>query len=117
MKVVCVSVGRGNSPKSHWLTLHREYLVLEFVAIPLRSLKVRVLADDGFTPILVDSAQFLAIDQRLPASWVCSITEGGIVSMGPKAFLERGFWERFFDLDPDALKRFRQELDTMGGAA
>src|SRR5216683_2988200 len=75
--------------------------------------KMRILADDNRTPILVDAAMFAANSQPIPRSWVATIREGGVVELGPRAWLEHGFWERYFDGDPDAIAAFRREVEAM----
>jgi hypothetical protein len=114
MKALCVSV--GNVPGAGgWLTVHREYDVLGILALPGRSIKFRVLADDGITPILADSALFAASATSLPRSWVCTVAQDGVVEMGPKEWLEPGFWERFFDQEPDAVESFHRAIQSLYG--
>jgi hypothetical protein len=115
MKAVCVSLGEGAPNRGAWLTLHREYQVLAILGIPGRSIKFRVLSDDGHTPILADSTLFAASDQSLPRSWVCAVTQDGVVELAPKKWLEPGFWERFFDRDQQALEAFQQEVEASDG--
>ncbi len=114
MKAICVSLGNEAPAKGGWLSLHREYDILAILALPGRSIKFRVLSDDGRTPMLADSDLFLAAGQPLPKSWVCSVTEDGVVELGPKDWLQPGFWERFFDHDPEAVKSFRNEIAQFG---
>lgn len=114
MKALCVSLGDGRSGTANWLTLHREYAVLEILALPGRRIEFRVLADDGRTPILADSALFAVNDQPVPATWVCRVSQDGFVELGPRAWLEpEGFWERFFDGEPAAVESFRTELEAL----
>jgi hypothetical protein len=91
MKVLCVSWGDPTSNKEGWLTLHREYSVLAILALPGRSIKFRLLSDDGRTPILADSSLFAASDQPLPEAWVGKVTQDGVVELGPKQSLRPGF--------------------------
>jgi hypothetical protein len=114
MKALCVSLGKGARARSGWLTLHREYRVLAILALPGRTIEFRVLSDDGHTPILVDSTLFAASEQPLPEGWVCTVTQDGVVELGPKQWLKPGFWEEFFDRDPHAVEVFRQEIEALG---
>jgi hypothetical protein len=112
VKAVCVALrgGRTNSP---WLTLHGEYQILSILMTPSGPAKLRILADDGRTPILVDAAMFSMNSQPLPDTWVAIIEEGGIVELGPRSWLKPGFWERYFDGDADAMTQFQREMSNM----
>jgi len=115
VKVLCVTLGDSQPSPTGWLTLHREYLVLAILALPGRTIRFRVLSDDGRTPILADSSLFAAPVQPLPATWAGTVTEDGVVELGPQRWLEPGFWERFFDRDPVAVEVFSQEVEALGG--
>jgi hypothetical protein len=116
MKALCLGLGDDAALlKGGWLTLHREYDVLAILASPGRTIEFRVLADDGRTPILADSRLFAATAQPVPGSWVCTVSEDGVVELGPSAWLEEGFWERYFDGDPDAVECFRTGIGAPGG--
>ena len=115
MKVLCVALDESQPDQSGWLTLHREYLLLAVLALPGRSIKFRVLSDDGRTPILADSILFAAPIQAVPDTWAAIVTEDGVVEFGPDRWLEPGFWERFFDRDPTAVRAFREEVESLGG--
>jgi hypothetical protein len=96
-----------------WLTLNQEYLVLSILAIPKRATKLRILADDNRTPILADATMFAARSEPIPASWVVTIRDGGALELGPRRWLELGFWERYFDGDVDAVAIFHDEVRGM----
>lgn len=114
MKVLCVNLGDPQTSRSAWLTLDQEYLLLALLAVPGRRIKFRVLSDDGRTPILADSRMFAAPIQRLPESWVATVTQDGVVELGPAPWLESGFWERYFDRDPEAVATFQREVGLLG---
>jgi hypothetical protein len=112
VKVLCVSLGddRTSDP---WLTLNKEYLVVSVEFRPRGAAKLRIIADDQRTPILVDSSHFAVNREPLPASWVCTIREGGIMEFEPRSWTELDFWERYFDRDPIAVATFDAELRRM----
>ena len=110
-----MTLGQSQPDQSGWLTLHREYLLLALLAVPGKSIKFRVLSDDGRTPILADSSLFAAPSQDLPGTWAAAVTEGGVVEIGPSRWLVPGFWERFFDREPEAVLVFREEVESLGG--
>jgi hypothetical protein len=41
-----------------------------------------------------------------------AIREGGVVELGPPSWLEPGFWERYFDRDPDTISQFQREISA-----
>ena len=111
MRAVCVSLDGERGSKAGWLTLHREYVVLAISADPVSGIEFRILADDGRTPILADSRLFAANEQSFPTFWVGRVTEGGVVELGPPEWLKRGYWESFFDQDPEAIATFHRVVE------
>ncbi len=53
---------------------------------------------------------FETVDRSVPSNWVVDVKEGGLLSMRPAAWLERGFWERYFDDDAAAIAAYEREL-------
>lgn len=115
MKCVCVRL-RDKSRDDPWLTLGREYDVLSILVVPGRLSVLRILADDGRTPILVESSAFEMVSQEIPSNWFCVISEGGVVELGPEAWLQDGFWERYFDGDAVAVEQFWQDVQRVSGS-
>lgn len=111
MKALCVKTADGS--RDSWLTLNREYQVLSVLMTPKGPAKLRIVADDGRTPILADSPLFAMSSQPIPRSWVLAIMEGGVAEIGPRSWLEPGFWERYFDSDADAISQFQKEVLRM----
>jgi hypothetical protein len=112
VKALCISLG-SDRESDPWLTLNREYLVLSILVTPKGHARLRILADDNRTPILVDATMFAASPQTLPWAWVATIREGGSVELGPRRWLELGFWERYFDGDADSVAAFQDEIRAM----
>jgi hypothetical protein len=112
VKALCVRLSDSRD-KDSWLTLNQEYQVLSVLMTPRGPAKFRVVADDGRTPILADSTLFAMSSQKLPQSWVFAVREGGVVALGPPQWLETGFWERYFDGDADAVRKFQEEMSRM----
>lgn len=90
------------------VNLDEQYDILSILLEPGRGAKFRVLTADG-TPALFDAAMFVATAAAIPRNWVMSVREGGVVSFGPESWLQPGFWERYFDGDPDAVAAFDTE--------
>lgn len=112
MKALCVTLEDSGDCDS-WLTINREYMVFSVLMIPKGPAKLRIVGDDGRTPILVEASRFAMTPQHTPSSWACAIREGGVVEFGPPSWLEPGFWERYFDGDIDAVQHFREEIGRM----
>jgi hypothetical protein len=104
-----MTLGDG-SDRDSWLTLNHEYQVLSVLMTPKGPAKLRILSDDGRTPILAEASMFAMSSQPLPPSWVFNIREGGVVELGPASWLEPGFWERYFNGDADAVMQFQREV-------
>jgi hypothetical protein len=71
------------------------------------ALPLRVLADDGRTPILAETSMFAS-------SWVGTIKEEGVVEFGPPSWLYLGFWARYFGGDSGAAEEFQREARYLG---
>jgi len=95
------------------LILDEEYVVLEIHVEPGQGAAFRIIPKDG-TPALFEAAMFMTTDQGIPDTWEARVREGGIVHIAPTAWLQSGFWERFFDRDPEAVAVFVKELEHMG---
>jgi hypothetical protein len=112
MKVLCVNiispVTLREVPAHPGVKRLEEYDVLEMLVLPGRGAKFRILTDDG-VPALFDAAMFVTTAAAIPRHWVMSAREGGLVKLGPAPWLEPGFWERYFDGDPDAIAAYESE--------
>jgi hypothetical protein len=56
---------------------------------------------------------FTTVDERIPPNWVVRARDDGILKLAPAAWLEPGFWERYFDLDPEAIATFEAGVAGM----
>lgn len=113
MKVRCVRIldqsGREKT-SSTWLTIGRVYDVLS-LQIESRRNMVRIMDDHGPGPGIYRLEQFDLVDGSIPAIWVARKTHRGDgLSLEPEAWTPVGFWERYFDGDPEARAVFEQEL-------
>lgn len=114
MRVLCIKiispVTREEVLEHPGVQLDLEYDVLSILVESGRGAKFRIRTDDG-TPALFDAAMFAAAADKIPRNWVMSVREGGLVSFGPARWLQPGFWERYFDGDPEAVAVFKSESD------
>jgi len=89
VKALCVRVA-GDGGRDSWLTLNHEYQVLSVLMTSKGPAKLRIIADDGRTPILADASMFAMSSQPLPPSWILAIREGGVLEPGPRPGWSRG---------------------------
>lgn len=117
MKVVCIKiinpVTRRETETSNWLSLDSDYLVLSIQGSPGRELAVRVLDDRGGVPGVWPIEMFMTISSRIPSNWVVSIGENGQFDAAPWKWLRPGFWEDYFDHDPQAIADFEEEKNKI----
>lgn len=112
MKVRCVSIINPATlervAESAWVSIGQEYTVLEVDALPDHRFSVRLDLGDQ-VPGLWDSEMFETTDPVIPAVWVARFSDGGSLQFAPPRWLERGFWERYFDDEPDAVAVFEED--------
>lgn len=118
MRVVCrkiVSATTGEEVRtSPWLTVGREYVVLEMVAEPGGVVELRLLGDESEGgPGLWDARLFTVSSPAPSSAWTVAIHGDGAVRIGPAAWRRPGFWEAFFDGDRDAVAEFEEATEAM----
>jgi hypothetical protein len=104
-----------NSP---WISVSKQYTVLEIVSSGRGPAQFRIVCDDGRTPGLQDCRQFDTVSADIPPEWIAETNERGL-TVGPKEFLRGGFWEDFFDQRPEAVRQFAdvyKRLDSLRDA-
>ena len=88
-----------------------EYPVLEVFAA--RSRILFRLPDRGArldeieSPGLWDAGMFEIVSDRMPTCWVTRL-EDGRLTLAPREWQRPGFWEDFFDHEPDAVADYDQ---------
>jgi len=118
MKVRCIKItnphsGRDESPRDSWFTVGKEYLVLEIYLDPANKRSMyRIEADNGVTPVLTTITDFVIVSGDIPSSWVAMQTDE-MITFGPSAWMQPGFWEAFFDRDDNMGKIYKQEKIKM----
>ncbi len=85
-----------------WLTVGGTYPALEIPCTPKKML-LRVLADDGMTPILVAASAFSLVGGSVPTSWRIGVDEADAptLTIGPRVWAG-DFGTRYFDTDAAA---------------
>ena len=116
MKVVCLKLldARGDEvDSSPWATLDAEYIVLALEAAPGGRVQLRIIGDDGPTPVLFESEMFMTTSSDIPSNWVVSIGENGLFDLAPAKWLRTGFWEDYFNGDAQAIAEFEEEKNKI----
>lgn len=119
MKVSCIKIINPitNEPqtKSPYLTLGKEYIVLEVLILPEKDLSYRLIDDDNYTPSIHDSPQFEIVSSHIPSNWVIdqSAPYSRIITLAPKEWNIRGFWDDYFDMKAEALAIFEKEKNII----
>ena len=65
----------------------------------------------GLFPVI----EFDVVDPTLPTQWVAKTGLNGQVELSPREWQIDGFWERYHDEDPEALKIFQQCWEALVG--
>lgn len=120
MKVICIRVPSPidgmQLDSSPWVTVDRDYTVVSVLAEVGGRVKVQLLNDTQSLGWF-NANCFLTVDSTIPANWVARVGEGGALRLAPAAWLEEGFWERFYDADPDAHESVERELTIIRSTA
>lgn len=84
---------------SAWLTIGATYHVLEILVDPNGNddLTFRIMSDNNETPIIERASQFELVTNSIPRCWSVSFLPDSLLYFAPLEWMERGFWERYFD--------------------
>lgn len=113
MKVRCIRiispVDGSDLVESSWVRVGHEYVVLTLLIDPSGHVKVRI-ANDRESPGIWASEMFETSDENLPPNWVARLEVDGLLEFGPKDWLRKGFWEDYYDYEPEARAQYEREL-------
>ena len=116
MKVLCTSIISPVSGEplesSTWVHIGGEYLVLGIEAVVRERIRLQIVTDEG-TPSWWDSRMFATTDPRIPPDWEAAVNEKGHVTLCPTRWAAPGFWERYFDQEPEAKVEYAEELSKI----
>ncbi|MEI9951896.1 MAG: hypothetical protein WDO74_23660 [Pseudomonadota bacterium] len=70
--------------------------------------RLRIVGDEPI-PALFEPEMFEVVSSVIPPTWVVDSPKPGYLSFGPASWNGAGFWERFFDSEPDAVAEFVAE--------
>lgn len=117
MKVECVSLSdpKTGKPvsKNASLTVGKVYQVLCVFMEENRPVKYRLIRDDGHVAALYKASQFKVVSGVLPPNWVAHYQVDAFFELAPKPWVERGYWESYFDGDPTAVEQFIAEKEII----
>jgi len=116
MKIKCLKILDPNTGKelesSSSLTVGKEYVVLSIHVEDRDNTKFQILRDDH-TPSFHNANQFEVISSKIPNTWQIDFIPKSYLSLGPKAWSRPGFWDDYFDGDPEAEAIFDREKEVM----
>jgi hypothetical protein len=98
--------------RGSWLRIGDVYDVLEVHAGEDGRNLLRLVGRQS-TPALFHVRAFTILDGRFPSTWTISSSEDAFV-LGPEPWREAGFWDRFFDREPEAVRIYEVECWKMG---
>jgi hypothetical protein len=111
MKVRCIRLLESSgkpTDKSGWLTIGKTYHVLEVMQDRGRWL-LRLIGDEPNGLALFQLEQFEIVSSKIPSSWIISWGKEGFFELTTEAWRDAGFWDRYYDRDPEALRIFEDE--------
>jgi hypothetical protein len=104
---------REGRPLGSGLTVGREYEVLAIEFDPTQGILFRIIGNDRTMPALYLGELFEIIDPAIPRTWVVGRNTRGWYAIAPQPWTVSGFWERFFDREPEALLIFEEQCQLM----
>ena len=112
MKVRCIrlldATGKPQD-KSGWLTVGKIYHVLEVVQGTDRKWMFRMVGDGLNGVALFWLEEFEIVSSKIPDSWIIMWPKDDFFVLRPESWSRPGFWERYYDKDPESIRIFEQE--------
>lgn len=99
--IVRAGSDRTDSP---FLTTNKEYVV-----IGLDDTFFRAITDRG-EPVLIPRSKFEIVDESIPAHWIWTCFADDKFYADPPELSARGFYERYFDHDQQAVETLHAYL-------
>jgi len=65
------------------------------------------------TPALFQPEIFEIVSSLVPETWIVASGSPGHLEFAPAAWTAPGFWESYFDGDPEAVRCFHEERDKI----
>jgi hypothetical protein len=105
-------------PTNHstWTRIGATYPVLSIEVDP-EGPRFRMLGKDRHTPALFRPEMFEIASPIIPPTCVVATIAPGAFHLAPEPWTQKGFWERYFDSDPEAMASFERERAKILAAA
>jgi len=110
VKVRCIQLLDSRSrhaERSAWAKIGSVYHVLSVWMEPGQT-RLRLVGEET-TPALFEPEMFEVASSVIPPTWELTSPKPGYLSLAPHAWNAPGFWERFFDGEPEAVADFNRE--------
>ncbi len=112
MKVKCIKIyneiKKQYQDSSPWLTIGKEYVVLS-IEVRENIIYYLLVSDSNNQPGMHNAVQFEIISGKIPRNWIIEKGSSVIFTLGPEAWWGKNFWEKFHDVDPEALETYKRE--------
>jgi hypothetical protein len=109
MKVRCIklldSMGEV-AEHSAWARVGNVYHVLSISISPSQT-RLCLIGDEP-TPALFELDMFEIVSSTIPSVWVITSPKSGWFSLAPEPWSRPGFWEEFYDREPEAMACFEE---------
>ncbi len=96
----------GGENKTAFLTIGKAYTVLEVYHDDRHGLMFRIIDDENISPVLFAAGQFVITSSLIPKEWIIKVKQNGYFELTPEPWSRDGFWEAYFNDDPEAVKAF-----------
>jgi hypothetical protein len=116
MKVRCKSLkdARGNpQSESPWLTLGKVYNVMALELDNNGEWLARLVGDGPNGVALFPLELFEVESSVVSPTWTTSWKSGKLIELSPKRWVREGFWENYYDRDPEAIRIFEEEKNLI----
>lgn len=118
MKVKCISIYNDHTKKyeteSYWITIGKEYTVLEILICPNGALEYRMAGDHPLgAPAIYKAFQFEIISKLIPSNWQLGFYGDDLIVVGPKAWNTPGFWDACYDGAHEEREIYRREAQII----
>ena len=115
MKVKCINIYNKFLKEfvttSNSLTIGKDYLVIAMYINPKENVYYRLLDNDpDRRSALFDASQFNVASNVIPSNWRVTEHETGTITFSPLAWKVPGFWQEFYEYNPEAIKIYEKEL-------
>ena len=112
MKVRCIkltdSMGNPRGQSSR-VSIGSIYPVLEVIQDTHHRWLLRLPGDGPNGVAIFGRDQFETVSARIPNVWIAKWNTQGGFALTTEAWAQPGYWERYYDRDPEARKVFEEE--------